>query len=112
MTKDEVAALALNDRKEQKPDEELALVAAKYGAVNLACDFEGLDRETPHKSDEFLRANPFVHFALRDGTVQAVTKELSHPDAVKAGLIAGGSEVPHAGHADNQPVTHTVFKGE
>lgn len=107
MTKDEVAALA-----KDKGDEELAAIGAKYGAVNLACDYEGLDKSTAHKSDEFSRSNPFVHFALRDGTVEAVTKELTHPEAVRVGLATGNLELPHADHVHNDPITQTVFKGE
>lgn len=102
MTKDEAAQLAAG-----KDDEALAALCAKHGPAVLACAHEGLDGSVAHKSDEFSRSNPYVHFAIRAGVVEAVTKEIPYPEAARLNY-----EAPRSEHADNLPVTSTVFKGE
>jgi hypothetical protein len=73
MKREQVAALAKG-----KDDVELHEVGRKYGLLNLACDFDGVDATAePHKSEQFTRENPFVHLAIREGHIQAVKQDVS-----------------------------------
>lgn len=110
MTKDQVAKLA-----EGKDDVELHTVGRKYGLLNLACDFDGVDPTAEsHKSDQFTRANPFVHLAIREGHVQAVVRDVSNNKKVKCRTTGEDMPVYTSSNLEGEelPIHETLFKGE
>src|SRR4051794_3882707 len=114
MNKEQAAKLA-----EGKDDFDLEhQVGRKYGLLNLACAFDGVDVAAPdHKSDQFTRANPYVHLAIRAGHIKPVVADVSTYRAVKCPSTGKAMKI-HAsatGEADgNQPlpIYQTLFKGE
>lgn len=104
MKPEQVAALAAG-----KDDVELYEIGRKYGLLNLACDFDGVDAiQGSHISEMFTRANPFVHLAIREGFVTASVADISNMQRFGGNKVS--PSIDHAG--EPLPIHRTVFKGE